>query len=50
MKMLNSHKSEVIGQTIQEQFGEKCIVFSDKSTSYVNILDYVENSYHSEVD
>jgi hypothetical protein len=31
-----------IDQTIKDSFAEKSIVFSDKSTSYVNISNYVE--------
>ena len=42
MKVINSHKSEPIDEVIQESFDEKCIVFSDQSTSYINISDYVE--------
>ena len=42
MKVINSHKSETIDEVMQESFDEKCIVFSDKSTSYINISDYVE--------
>lgn len=42
MKVLNNHKAETVNQMIEENFDEKCIVFSDKSTSYVDIADYVE--------
>jgi len=42
MKVLESHLSGKIDSVIKESFDEKCIVFSDKSTSYVNIADYVE--------
>lgn len=42
MKVLESHYSEEINSLIEESFNEKSIVFSDKSTSYVNISDYVE--------
>lgn len=42
MKVLYDHKAETINETMEENFKEKSIVFSDKSTSYVNISDYVE--------
>jgi len=42
MKVLESHLSNSIDKVVKENFDEKCIVFSDKSTSYVNIADYVE--------
>jgi|SRR5680860_1046234 len=42
MKVLTSHRSEEIDRTVRENFDQKSIVFSDKSTSYVNISDYVE--------
>ena len=42
MKVLESHLSEKIDTIVKESFDEKCIVFSDKSTSYVNIADYIE--------
>jgi transposase-like protein len=41
-KVLSNHKSEDIDKTIQESIDNKSIVFTDKSTSYVNIADYVE--------
>lgn len=41
-KVLETHNKEEINETIQENIDEKSIVFSDKSTSYVNIADYVE--------
>lgn len=41
-KVLSNHKSNDIDKTIQESIDEKSIVFTDKSTSYVNIADYVE--------
>jgi transposase-like protein len=41
-KVLDSHKSEEVNQTVEESFDEKSIVFTDKSTSYVDISDYVE--------
>ena len=42
MKVLYDHKADTINDVIEENFEEKSIVFSDKSTSYVNISDYVE--------
>lgn len=42
MKVLESHLSDEVDEVIEETFDDKCIVFSDKSTSYVNISDYVE--------
>ena len=41
-KVLSSHKADEINKTIQESFDEKSIVFTDDSTSYVDISDYVE--------
>lgn len=42
MKVLESHLSDEIDEVVEDSFDEKCIVFSDKSTSYVNIAEYVE--------
>jgi hypothetical protein len=42
MKVLENHLSNKIDTVVKESFDEKCIVFSDKSTSYINIADYVE--------
>lgn len=42
MKVLTSHRSGEIDETVGGNFDETSIVFSDKSTSYVNISDYVE--------
>jgi hypothetical protein len=42
-KVLEDHSAEGTDQALQEAIdGEKSIVFSDKSTSYINIEDYVE--------
>ena len=41
-KVLSSHKADEINKTIQDSFDEKSIVFTDDSTSYVDISDYVE--------
>jgi len=42
MKVLDSHKAEEINDTVEGNFDERSIVFSDRSTSYVDISDYVE--------
>jgi len=42
MKVLKSHSSEEINEVTKKNFDEKCIVFSDKSTSYVDISRYVD--------
>ncbi len=42
MKVLNSHLKNEINQVVQENFDQASIVFSDKSTSYVNISNFVE--------
>ena len=36
------HTSQQLNQTIQESICEISILFSDKSTSYIDIADYVE--------
>lgn len=41
-KVLTSHESSEIKDLITNTLDEKCIVFSDKSTSYVDIADLVE--------
>jgi hypothetical protein len=41
-KVLDTHSAQEINQTVQENIDDKTIVFSDKSTSYVDIADYVE--------
>jgi len=42
MKVLDSHKAQAVDEVLKESLDGKNIVFSDKSTSYVNISDYVE--------
>lgn len=42
MKVLCSHKKDAVNETMRESIDEKAIVFSDKSTSYVDIEDFVE--------
>ena len=41
-KVLETHTSQEIDNTLEDSLDEKTIVFSDKSTSYVDIADYVE--------
>lgn len=40
MKVLNSYKTEKVNEFSQKSFDEKPIVFSDKSTSYFDIVDH----------
>jgi hypothetical protein len=42
MKVMQNHKAEGVDSLLQESLAGKNIVFSDKSTSYVNIADYVD--------
>lgn len=42
MKVLQTHKKEEISELVSSKLDDKCIVFSDKSTSYVDISDYIE--------
>lgn len=42
MKALTTHKSEEIQQIIANDLDNKCIVFSDKSTSYTNLEEIIE--------
>jgi hypothetical protein len=41
-KVLNNHTADQINKQVQESFDEKSIVLTDKSTSYVDIADYIE--------
>jgi len=41
-KVLEDHTREGINETITESINEKSIVFTDRSTSYVDIADFVE--------
>jgi len=41
-KVLNTHLSEEINQEVQRSIDNDSIVFTDKSTSYVDIADFVE--------
>jgi hypothetical protein len=49
-KVLSNHSKEEINETIKESLDESCIVFSDKSTSYVDISDFVELHYTEKSD
>ena len=49
-KVLTSHSATEINGTIKESISEKSIVFSDKSTSYINIADYVELHFMEKSD
>ena len=40
--VLPTHKSDEVNNLIEENLDEQCIVFTDKSTSYVDISDFVE--------
>lgn len=42
MKVMESHLKEEINEVVQTNINEKSIVFSDKSTSYVDISELVE--------
>ncbi len=41
-KVLTTHEKEEIDETVFELIDDKSIVFTDKSTSYIDISDYVE--------
>ena len=41
-KVLQTHLSEEINETVKESIDNQSIVFTDKSTSYVDIADFVE--------
>ena len=42
MNVLKSHESEEINELVQNQLDQKSIVYSDKSTSYLDIAKYVD--------
>ena len=42
MKVMPDHSAEAVTQLVRGNFDERCIVFSDRSTSYVDIADHVE--------
>jgi hypothetical protein len=39
---MESHFSEEINEVVENSIDEKSIVFSDRSTSYIDIADYVD--------
>lgn len=41
-KVLENHEAEQVNEHLKEAIKEKSIIFSDKSTSYVDISNYVE--------
>ena len=41
-KVLESNIAEEINETVKESIANKSIVFTDKSTSYVDIADFIE--------
>ena len=41
-KVLDSHLSQEINQAVQQSIDSQSIVFTDKSSSYVDIADFVE--------
>lgn len=42
MQVLYDHKADTINKLVKENFDKKSIIFSDKSSSYINLSDYVE--------
>ena len=42
MQVLDNHTGEAITNVVQESINEKSIVFTDKSSSYIDICKYVE--------
>jgi hypothetical protein len=42
MKVIEDHNSDTLTELVKENFNQKNIVFSDKSTSYVDIAQHVE--------
>ena len=47
MKVLRSHLAEEINELVENTFDEQSIVFSDKSTSYVDIAKLKVNTCNS---
>lgn len=50
MQVLHDHQASSIGQTMGTTLAGKNIVFSDKSTSYINISYYVDTHYTEKSD
>jgi hypothetical protein len=42
MKVIEHHSADTLTELVKENFNQKNIVFSDKSTSYVDIAQHVE--------
>ena len=42
MQVLTDHKADTITELVEKNFDESSIVFSDKSTSYIDIANHVE--------
>jgi len=42
MQVLDNHSGDSITKVVQESINDKSIVFTDKSTSYIDICKYVE--------
>ncbi len=42
MKVLDGQGSDEVNEFVKQNFAEESIVFSDRSTSYIDIADYVE--------
>ncbi len=50
MKVMESHDKSEVNELVQQNFDEACIVFSDKSSSYVDIANYVETHLSEKSD
>jgi putative lipoic acid-binding regulatory protein len=46
MKVMETHQSKEITQAVTEIIEPECIIFSDKSTSYVDLKDSVKGHYN----
>ena len=42
MKVLSAHKKESVDELLLDKLEDKSILFSDKSTCYVNVSDCLE--------
>ena len=45
MKLMETHQADEVTQKVKDMIEPESIIFSDKSTSYVNIKDIVETHY-----
>jgi hypothetical protein len=44
MKLLNQRPRKILGyKTVEDSFAERTIFFSDKSTSYIDLSQYIES-------